>query len=473
MNSLAARLNLGLALSLALLIGLAWWLGHDALHRSTEAYVISRLQHDAEALLGTLRIEADGAPALLGDDSMPIYRQPLSGHYFKIVTGAGPVLRSRSLWDWDLALTPLKPGEHEQWHDHGPLGQRLLVYSAGYQIGGQAVTVATAEDLAPLLTTLRGFERLFALLALVGLALMILLQQLIVHYGFRRLRPVCREIDDLERGAKRSLTEDVPSEILPLVRKLNALLAVYDKRLTRSRNAAGNLAHALKAPLNLMLQQLERGQGAITQDSRHICTAQVQRVRALVERELKRARIAGGGAPGSVFDPAAELPVLRDLLLRMYPGKDLTLNYALDLEAPLAADREDMLELFGTLLDNACKWAAHRVDCRLARTATGMRFTVEDDGPGCDENEFAAIRERGARLDERREGHGLGLSIATEIITLYNGELTLGQSERLGGFSARVDLPLRLGKRTEPGVSRALPGACAETAARRESTANR
>lgn len=447
MNSLAARLNLGLALSLALLVGFAWWLGHEALHQSTESYVASRLQHDAEALLGMLRPQTSGPPRLLGETGMPIYRQPLSGHYFKVIAGDGGVLRSRSLWDWDLDLAPLHPGERRQWHSDGPLAQQLLVYSAGYQIGGEPVTVATAEDLTPLLSTLRGFERLFAMLALVGLALMILIQHLIVRYSCRRLRPIYREIEDLERGATRSISEDVPTEILPLVRKLNGLLAVYDKRLSRSRNAAGNLAHALKAPLNLMLQQLERSQDAITEDSRRICAAQVQRVRELVERELKRARIAGGGGAGSVFNPASELPVLRDLLLRMYPAKDLTLNCILDLEAPLAADREDMLELFGTLLDNGCKWATQRVDCRLEPTTSGLRFTVEDDGPGCGGDEFAAIRERGARLDERREGHGLGLSIAAEIIALYGGELILGKSERLGGFSARADLPLTLGKR--------------------------
>jgi signal transduction histidine kinase len=103
-----------------------------------------------------------------------------------------------------------------------------------------------------------------------------------------------------------------------------------------------------------------------------------------------------------------------------------------------------MLELFGTLLDNACKWAAHRVDCRLEKTTSGIRLTVDDDGPGCDTDAFAAIRKRGARLDERLEGHGLGLSIASEIVTLYGGTLTLDRSDRLGGFRARVELPLPL-----------------------------
>ncbi|MGB5835088.1 MAG: HAMP domain-containing sensor histidine kinase [Thiohalocapsa sp.] len=442
MNSLAARLNLGLTLSLALLIAAAWWLGHEALHRSTELYVLSRLQHDTEALLGKLRHRADGKPQLTGDGSMPIYGQPFSGHYFKIITDDGDSLRSRSLWDRDLDLNLIPHGATNEWKIHGPMGQSLLVRGAGYQVDGEFVTVAVAEDLTPLLFALRGFERLFAVLAVVGLGSMILIQRLIVRQTFRRLRPVYRNIDDLERGSKRCLTEAVPDEILPLVRKLNGLLAVYDKRLARSRNAAGNLAHAIKGPLNLILQQLERPGRQLADDTRSVCIQQVERLRALVERELKRARIAGGGAPGSVFDPASELPVLRDLLLRTYLGKDLTVNCAVDLQTPLAADREDMLELFGTLLDNACKWAIHRVDCRLEPTKTGIRASVDDDGPGCDEDELGPIRERGARLDERIAGHGLGLSIAAEIVALYGGELTLGRSERLGGFSARVELPL-------------------------------
>lgn len=443
MRSLANRLHLGLAVSLALLIAAAWVLGHEALHRSTEAYVLSRLQHDAEALLGELREDPNGMLQPVREDLMPIYSQPFSGHYFEIVTADGATIASRSLWDRELRTPVLAPGRVRQWTTRGPAGQRLLVRGAGYALAQHQVTIAVAEDLTPLLEELHGFERMFAVLAASGLALMLLIQRWIVERAFRRLRPVYRDIDALERGKKRQLTEDVPREILPLVVKLNRLLDVYDKRLQRSRNAAGNLAHALKGPLNLMLQQLERGESPLQEGGRAICSQQVHRVRELVERELKRARIAGGGAPGSVFDPAAELPALREVLLRMYASKDLTIDCRLDTARPLGADREDMLELFGTLLDNACKWAAGEVRCRVAAAAEGVTISIEDDGPGCSPSEIEAIGERGARLDERVAGHGLGLSIAREIVDLYQGRLTLGQSRALGGFEAVVELPLR------------------------------
>jgi len=442
MSSLEGRLHLGLALSLAVLISAAWALGHQSLHRSTEAHVLSRLRHDAEALLGALRSPARSDVHATGGLAMPIYGQPLSGHYSKVLIDDGRVLRSRSLWDQDIAVDPLPPGAVRQWTTSGPLGQRLLVRAAGYLLGNRTVTIAVAEDMQPVLGVLRGFERAFAALAVVGLGLMILIQRQIVQRTFRRLRPVYRDIDALERGKTRHLTEDVPAEIKPLVVKLNRLLAVYDKRLERSRNAAGNLAHAIKGPLNLMVHQLDRADSRLDAESRDLCRLQVQRVGELVERELKRARIAGGGTPGSVFDPEEELPVLRDLLLRMYPGKTLALDCRIEVPGPLAADREDMLELVGTLLDNACKWTARRVRCRLVRTGGGIRISVEDDGPGCSDEALAAIAERGARLDERVAGHGLGLAIAREIAELYQGRLELKRSDELGGLCAVAELPL-------------------------------
>jgi signal transduction histidine kinase len=456
-HSLEGRLHLGLGLSLAVLVALAWWLGHDALHRSTEAYVLSRLQHDTEALLGGLREIPAEATGPARDGMMPIYAQPLSGHYFKVLRG-GEAVRSRSLWDQDIALDPLSPGAVRHWKSQGPAGQRLLVRAAGYRLAGGDATLAVAEDLTPLEGILRRFEWLMAGLAAAGLSLMLLVQRTIVRRTFRRLRPVYRDIEALEQGTTRRLTEAVPREIAPLVRKLNGLLEVYERRLERSRNAAGNLAHALKGPLNLLRQELAREgdtDGASPAGGgRALCREQVERVRALVERELKRARIAGAGRPGSYFEPAAEMPMLADLLRRMYHDKGLAIACDTPPGGAFAVDREDMLELLGTLLDNACKWAAGRVRCVMdsgpagggERTneagQAGLRVRIEDDGPGCPPEELAAIAARGARLDESIAGHGLGLSIAREIVESYGGRLDLGPSPDLGGFSARVWIPV-------------------------------
>lgn len=473
LRSLETRLHLGLGISLALVISTAWWLGHAALHRSTEAYVLSRLQHDAEALLGILsqstpafssssqpepepqlQIQSQPRP----DELAPIYQQPFSGHYYEVIGADGSRSLSRSLWDQRLAAEPLPAGRVVDWETRGPLGQRLLVRSAGYRIGATTVTIAVAEDLNPLLVELQVFERLFAALAIGGLLLMLLVQRLIVRRALRQLQPIYRDIDALERGTADSITEAVPREILPLVRKFNALLAIYGQRLERSRNAAGNLAHALKTPLNLLLQQLERFDGPphpeqrqrCIEPQRQHCIEQVQRVQALVGRELKRARIAGGLRPGSMFDSIADLPLLIELLERMYEDKGLTIRCENALTMPLMVDREDMLELVGNLLDNACKWANGQVQCRLEPRGDGLYLSVDDDGPGCNEAELAAIGARGVRVDERVDGHGLGLSIVQEILDLYQGKLRLGRSPSLGGFRASVELPGALAGRGAP-----------------------
>lgn len=443
-HSIESRLQLGLGLSLALLIAGAWWLGHEALHHTAEAYVLSRLQHDAEALLGALELGPDDGVHLGRRRITPVYDQPYSGHYFVMVIDGSKTLSSRSLWDRSLTVRPLTPGASTHWRETGPLGQDLLVWSGGFRRDGRAITLLVAEDLAPLRAPLQSFERLFALMAVAGLVAMLLLQRLVLRRAFARLEPVYRDIDALESGGTAALTESVPTEILPLVRKINGLLSAYSKRLERSRNAAGNLAHALKAPLSLMMRQLETNERAPDPGTRALLAEQVERVRGLLERELKRTRLAGGGGTGGHFEPDAELSVLKRLLERMYPDKALELECRIGIEGVLPADREDMLELIGTLLDNACKWARRRVLCALEPTTDGVRFSVDDDGPGCSQSELEAIAARGVRLDEAIHGHGLGLSIAREIVDLYQGRLTLGHSNSLGGFRAEVSLPIKV-----------------------------
>lgn len=442
-GSIEGRLQFGLGFSLALLIVGAWWLGHQALHRAAEAYALSRLQHDGEALLGALEISPEGAPVLGRRGIPPVYEQPYSGHYHLVLVDDQKPLQSRSLWDRGLESRHLSPGQIAHWRVVGPLGQDLLVWGGGFERNGHVLSVMVAEDLATLQGPLQSYERLFALIAILGLGAMLLVQRWILRRAFARLRPVFQDIDALERGAATALTEAVPTEILPLVAKINGLLRVYAKRLERSRNAAGNLAHALKGPLGLMVRELDSRSDPLDAAARARLSDQVGTVRGLLERELKRARLAGDGIPGLGFDPQAELPVLQRVLQAMYPGKHLELDCAGPPAGVAPVDREDMLELVGTLLDNACKWSRGQVRCRCELGTRALRLVVEDDGPGCPETELAIIAGRGARLDESVQGHGLGLSIAREIAELYGGRLELGRSATLGGLLAEVRIPLR------------------------------
>lgn len=443
MTSLEGRLHLGLAFSLALLIGGAWWLGHIALHHTANAFVLARLEHDTEALVGALRFDAQGRPRLESPRLTPVYEQPYSGHYFVIASATGESLRSRSLWDTDLEVPTLHPGETRHWTLPGPAGQPLLAWAEGYRFGEHDLVVAFAEDITLLTAELRHFERLFAVMAVLGLMVILLIQRLIVRRAFAGLRPIYRDIEQLERGRIVTLSEDVPREMQPLVRKLNRLLILLGQRLERSRTAAGNLSHALKGPLVLLRQYLSDPKLHLTPETRAGLLDQVEHLRRIAERQLKRARLAGAGGVGEFFEPAAELPVLKRLLERIHSGRSLRIDLECVIDAPLALDREDMLELLGNLLDNACKWARERVRARLHVEAGTLVLLVEDDGPGCSEEAIADITERGVRLDEQVGGHGLGLAIVKEIIAGYQGVLSFERAGELGGLRVDVRLPLQ------------------------------
>ncbi len=445
MNSLQARLQLGLLLSLLLLALLLFWGGSAAVRQIAEAYVAARLEHDAEALLGALqptRAQGQGTSALMGmqgQQATPVYQQPFSGHYYLARLDDGEPLRSRSLWDHELAAPALKPGETRLWRAAGPQDQALLVRAAGYRKRGFNLTLAVAEDIAPIERQIRRLQGLLAAAAAGAIALLLLVQRLVVRHSLSRLERVRTDIQRLEQGQTQRLSEAVPDEIRPLVQEFNRLLALLGSRLERSRNALGNLAHALKGPLNLLVQSLDAG------DSGPQAQAQTNRIRQLIERELRRARLAGAGNPGRQFAPAAELPDLIAALARMHRGRQLDIRCSRRPSAPLPIDREDLLELLGNLLDNACKWARKRVRFALEQDQGELRITVEDDGAGVSAAQLAQLAQRGVRIDQEVEGHGLGLAISRDIARLYGGGLAFDRAPELGGL--RVRARLRLGKR--------------------------
>lgn len=437
MKSLESRLHLGLGTALVVLMIAFWWLGYGALQDSAEAFVSDNQQHTADALVGQL---ASARPQkgrlLVVEELAPVYHQPYSGHYYVILTGSGDKVLSRSLWDQDLEVEPLAPGQIAIWRTSGPDGQHLLVRSQGYHLQGQDITLALGDDISPFEQELTAYQWRFGLLALATLLVMTLVRHWIVHRVFRSLQPVYANIEQVEHGQAARLTEEVPAEMLPLVKKLNNLLTLLAERLERSRKAAANLAHGLNGRLALLRQSLETDY-----ESQERLLNLVTEISQLADRELRRARLAGSGPPGKRFDPSEDLPELILLLERIYVEKELTLDYGIQVGGALGVDREDMLELLGVLLDNACKWARHRVSCLILAAENDLIFRIEDDGPGCADQDLERIRERGARLDEQVGGHGLGLSIAGDIVANLSGELILGSSSALGGFLAEVRLP--------------------------------
>jgi signal transduction histidine kinase len=438
-NSLERQLHMGLTLSLLLLVGVLWLTGSRFLQTMTEDFVVSRLSHDAEALLGSLIISPQRIkvrPARINQ----IYLQPFSGHYYVIRLKDERLMVSRSLWDYQLDIPQLTSGESRRLYLEGPNGQQLLVWLSGYRKQDLELTIAVAEDVTPIAAMRERFLLNFAVLSLGGLVVLLLLQRWVVRRSFRRLEPLRAEIQGLANGGGQRINEDVPSEIKPLVREINHLLQLLMQRNERSRNALGNLAHALKGPLNLLGRYFDRLPGEARQGEGGLAAAQAERIRLLIERELKRARMAGKGTPSQRFDPQRDMQDLIAVVHQVHQERDIRVDLQIAPELSPFGDREDMFELTGNLLDNAFKWASQRIRVHIW-DEPDLHILVEDDGSGLSDQDLHRLTQRGSRLDESVEGYGLGLSIALDIAKLYGGGITFDRSPELGGL--RVDVLLK------------------------------
>lgn len=441
MRSIQTRLNLGLGLYLAvtlLAIGLA---GSYGMRLLVEQWLATRLEHDAETLLVSLAVDEQGQLVLAPVFQDPIYHRPYSGHYY-LVDASPRGFRSRSLWDAPFEVPPVTPGEVQTLIMDGPQQQLLLVRVAGYEKFGLSFSIAMAEDLSPLRASVRHAQGLFLLFSALALITLLLLQRYMLRLGLRPLQAVGAQLRDLERGQRGALSEEVPEEIRPLVHQINQLLRHLQQRVERSRNGLGNLAHALKTPLAAIRQLVERSPLDAHPELRRQLRDQVEALHRRVEAELRRARLAGGAYRGEAVELDAELSALVEVLHMAHRDRNLEIKADVAQGLRYFGDREDLLEVVGNLLDNACKWADSRVELQV-RHRDGLEIRIEDDGPGRNPEEQERLLQRGVRIDEQGvPGHGLGLAIVREIVDALDGELRLGRSEALGGFQVEVRLPL-------------------------------
>lgn len=444
MKSIEQRLQLGLAASLIVLTLALLYIGSQSLRSLTENFIASRLEHDAESILTALSVTPDTSEVNWQRIDQ-LYTRPFSGHYFVIRFSDGDQVISRSLWDHALEFPQHPTGESRQLHAIGPSGQQVLLFLRGFRKSGRDFTLAVGEDLTPLEKDREHFVQWFSLMAVCGLIVLLMLQSYVIRRSFRKLESVREDIRKLEEGRTGNLSEDVPSEVLPLIRELNHLLRLLNQRLERSRNALGNLAHALKGPLNLLtlfFNLKDPGEADISNAQN-----QLERVRQLMERELKRARLAGNGLSGTRFNPHRELPDLVKSLEQVYRERDLSISYRVSPEIGAFGDREDLLELVGNLLDNACKWAKSSINCTMSGNGT-ITLEIEDDGTGLEDEQISRMLQRGSRLDETVEGHGLGLAIVSDIVKLYHATITFNRSN-LGGLCVSVVFPVKEIERDE------------------------
>ena len=437
MKSIQRRLSLGL-ISVLLVAGLvvgqvSLWLFENGLQR----YLESGLQNESENLLLAL---SRGPQGLQLDERRlsPAYHRPFSGHYFSIQFG-DIHWRSRSLWDAQLPR-PSHPGLDSKLQE-GPEGQMLLVLRSDYQRFGHAVSISVAQDYTPIRESFMQVQRIGLAIGVFALIVILLLQRLTVNRALRPLETARKQIAQLQAGQRSKLDAQVPLELEPLVTQINHLLAHTEDNLKRSRNALGNLGHALKTPLAVLISLAKDSRLDAYPQIQKTLRDQLEQMQQRMSRELNRARLAGDALPGAQFDVDAEMPGLMATLGMIHGGHlELRLNTSPGLHMPW--DREDMLELLGNLLDNACKWADSQVELNIRQTAGGYEIEVQDDGPGIPETERDQVISRGTRLDEQTSGHGLGLGIVRDIVDVWGGEMQL-ETGALGGLSVMIRLPAR------------------------------
>lgn len=437
MRSIQRRLSLGLAGAL-LLVGLILaQAGLWVFDRGLRAYLEQDLRDEAQALLAAL---VRGPAGLQLDERRldPSFQRPFSGHYFRI-DFSDRSWRSRSLWDREL-LKPQGSGMQAELGD-GPKGQRLLIYRADYRRYGEDLTISVAQDYEPVLQSFRRMQWLGLGMGGAALLLILIAQRYTVRRALRPLEQVRRQIAQLQQGQRSELDAEVPEELEPLVAQINHLLAHTEDTLKRSRNALGNLGHALKTPLAVLISLAGRDELAAYPALRASLREQLMQIEQRLSRELGRARLAGEALPGARFDCAQELPGLF-ATLAMIHDRGLDLDWQAPAGLVLPRDREDLLELLGNLLDNACKWAERRVRLSIKEGAAGYLLCVDDDGPGIDAERREAVLGRGTRLDEQVAGHGLGLGIVRDIVEAWDGRIEL-QDSPLGGLRVAVSLPRR------------------------------
>lgn len=392
------------------------------------------------AMIAASEIGPDGEVLFNRELADQRFLEPSSGLYYQISAKGHEDWRSRSLWDRALKV----PAQHNDRHLHTynskqfP-GEDLRIMERTVVLPGSNTRwlfmVAQArEGLDGQIRTLRTtLFNSFALLA-VGLFMLATLQTI---YGLRPLRKVRLEIIKMRDGQKSRVTEPMPAEVLPMVEELNALLAHNERQAEEARTHAGNLAHALKTPLTVIMNAAT----AQAPDLGDAVIREATTMRRQVDHHLARARAVGRrGAAQSRAEVWASLTAVERAVQRLYPEARVDMDG--DRQAAVRVERQDLDEMLGNLIENAAKYGGGSVFATVvARTGGMVEIQVEDDGMGIPEADRVRIFDRGVRLDSGKPGTGLGLAIVRDVAEIYGGSVALEESEDLGGLLVRLRLP--------------------------------
>lgn len=399
----------------------------------------SQLENVLMAMIASSEIGPDGEVRTnrpLGDQR---FLEPNSGLYWQISGPGALPWPSRSLWDRELKPHPGKEGDGIRFRDSTEFpGEPLRIAERTIQLPDSTIkwTFMVAQKRESLDAQIAELRRVlvtaFLLLAL-GLLILVALQ---TFYGLWPLRAVRHAIAEMRSGRANRVDEALPDEVMPMVAELNALLDHNEKQAEEARRHAGNLAHALKTPLTVIMNSAT----AKAKDLDEIVIREAATMRRQVDHHLARARAVGrrghSHSRANVWD---SLESVERAVSRLYGHVRLDMDGSQT--AAVKVERQDLDEMLGNLVENAAKYGGGSVFVTVVEVGQMIEILVEDDGNGIPESERLRIFDRGVRLDTGKPGTGLGLAIVRDVAEIYEGSVALEESEDLGGLLVRLLLP--------------------------------
>ena len=452
-NSLAVRLFLW-ATAWTVVILIAPGIALSTLYRhAVERAFDRRLDVYLRTLVADVASPEDSGEKFPQSIGEPLFELPLSGWYWQVTrldSKTPEVHSSRSLWDSNLprlaADRSAGEPEYRQGYANGPEDQALRLIERNIDLGADGrYLVAVAGDASEIDDETQSFNRAI-IITFTALTLALLLTTALqVRFGLAPLTRISESLAAIRSGRAERLQGEFPVEIAPLARETNALIEANREIVERARTHVGNLAHALKTPLSVIVNEAAaRGRDPFAQK----VVEQTDIMRDQVARQLERARLAARSTRlGGLVDVPPVVTALARTMEKLYRDREIAIDIDVPEHAHFRGEQTDLEEMVGNLVDNGCKWARSRVAIEvLADPATAntekarVRVIVDDDGPGLSPAQREQVALRGRRLDETKPGSGLGLSIVVELAGLYGGVLTLGTAP-IGGLRAELALP--------------------------------
>jgi signal transduction histidine kinase len=452
-NSLAFRLMVSAAIVAVILLALAAVLLNQLFQSALERNFDARLRAAIDALSANVEPGTDGTPILIGTLADNRFAIADSGWYWQVVApkeGGRPLLSASRLGE----PLPVAAADRQK-RDENRIAAFSMLDEKGTQL--RAIEQKVTYDGTPgeysfmvtgnfdeLKDEVRAFRNaLYITLGLLGAGLLAAISFQVI-FGLKPLKHLQKRINDIRGGRIEMLESDYPSEIQPVADELNLLVQANIEVIDRARMQVGNLAHALKTPISVLTNEARDAPGNLSDKVKE----QVEVMRDQVNLYLDRARRAARAQSiGAVTDVESVLQSLARTLERINRDKGVAITISSDPGLKFRGERQDLEEIVGNLMDNACKWSKSKVEARGYLLPTpgedGRRWLdieVGDDGPGLRPEQRATALKRGQRLDESKPGSGLGLNIVTETAAMYGGRVEL-EDAKLGGLRVRLRLP--------------------------------